>query len=153
MKPKQSSKTPDAEDTNALIAAHETLIDHFNNPSLTNRHIAIVELGVTQVVRVEGGDEQATYISRHIELLSGTQFAQQAEDLLLAAYKARTHNNALPSNGSDTPLDMPGVGDPWEQAGAGPATPAAIEAPTAGDEPPAALTGVSEPVAPVTPIR
>ncbi len=106
-KPKLSSKTPDTDDTNALIMAHEDLIEHFNNPELPNSHIAIVEIATSLVQTREGGDTQATVVIRHLELLHGADEAK-GEELFTKVYRARTGNKSRPRTVEDTPL--PGLG-------------------------------------------
>jgi hypothetical protein len=109
MKPKLSSKTPDNDDVSSLIGDHEQLISGFEDPSLTNRYVALVVYEVDSVVKKKkGGDEQATIVLRHIETLSGAA-ADKGEALLLSTYKARTGNKALPAEESDTPLDLSGL--------------------------------------------
>jgi hypothetical protein len=118
VKPKLSSKTPDNSDINSLIIQHEYLIEHFNSPDATNRHIAIVEYGVDRVVAFEGGDEQATIVTRQIELMTGAN-QDAAEQLLLAVYGTRTGNKMLPAADTNVPLDLSGidpVADAAEQA-------------------------------------
>jgi hypothetical protein len=109
MKPKLSSKTPDNSDVNSLIINHEKLIAHFNSSDGVNRVLAIVELGVTQVVTQEGGEQQATFALRHIEEITGTLSEHSGEQMLLDLYKMRTNNKALPSPAHDTPLDLSGL--------------------------------------------
>lgn len=105
-KPKLSTKTPDTEDTNSLIKDHTTLIEHFNSREHANKHIALVEIGVTDVKLFEGGGQQATVVLRHVELLHGAD-ADKAEKLFTDVYKKRTGNKERPNlaDDPDTPIE------------------------------------------------
>jgi len=104
-KPKLSSKTPDTDDTNALIPAHDMLVEHFNSREHSNRHIAIVEYGVADVKLFEGGGQQATVVTRHIELVT-SDHAEAAEKLFTKLYQERTNNKTRPAPETpDTPLE------------------------------------------------
>lgn len=103
-KPKLGTKTPDSDDTNALLVdgLHDKLIRAFRDPKRTNRHYAVVAFAVDEVVTHEGGAEQAKFTLRHIELLDD-------DTELLAAYQARTNNPALPGDDSANQLAIPGM--------------------------------------------
>jgi hypothetical protein len=107
-KPKMSTKTPDNTDTNALIEGHGLMIEHFNSREHNNRHIALVEFGVTNVVTFEGGEQQANIVVRHVELLTGPNEVA-GEKLFTKVYRERTNNSTRPAPEDaatpDTPLE------------------------------------------------
>lgn len=101
-KPKLSTKTPDATESNALIDAHESII-----ALPRERRIVIAEIIVREVsTNVATGNQQATLQLAHIEIPSGADRAA-AEKILDAAFKARTgmkHRPDPTAGDVDTPL-------------------------------------------------
>lgn len=102
-KPRLSTKTSDAEDTNAMLVegVHDALIRMFRSPKLSNERFIVARIAVDSVVTEEGGAEFAKYSLRHIEFTD--------EDALLAAYEDRTGNSALP--GDDSANQLPGLSE------------------------------------------
>lgn len=116
-KPKLSTKTPDDPVINALIEAHPDLIAHFNRRGKTNSHIAIIDLGVSEVKIKEGGEQQATIVIRQLELMQPGSDRDAAEKLFTRVYSQRTGEKSRPKpEEPQTELDMP-VGDAIEGAG------------------------------------
>lgn len=110
-KPKLAAKTPDSEDTNALLVdgAHDRLIKYFRDPKLSNEHVAIVRFAVDEIVTKEGGAEQAKISIRHIELPTGDDL-ETTTAALLSAYQERTKQTMLPGlDGAAMPLDLSGL--------------------------------------------
>lgn len=106
-KPKLSTKTPDASETNALIDLHGAII-----AMPRERRYAIVEFAVKDVrTDIATGDEQATITAVHIEVPSG-KAAAELEAMLDAEFTRRTNLKARPDpndDGNPPPLD--GVGE------------------------------------------
>ncbi len=115
MKPKLSSKTPDADEYNALIGIHSDLV------SLPReRRYAIVEYRTKKVdLDVASGEQQAIVELVHIEAPVSAADEQQIVDVLDGLFRKRTNlkTRANPTGeDSDTPLE--GIGLDADEAGA-----------------------------------
>ena len=102
-KPKMSTKTPDATESNALIDAHADII-----AMPRERRIIIAEIITREVsTNVATGNQQATLQLAHIEIPVGHDRAA-AEKILDAAFKGRTglkHRPDPSAGDGDTPLE------------------------------------------------
>lgn len=109
MKPKLSSKTPDAADYNSLIETHADLV------SLPReRRYAIVELRVKKVdLDVASGEQQAIVELVHVETPSTQADETKLVDLLDTMFTKRTKikQRGNPLGEEDTPLAGIGLDD------------------------------------------
>lgn len=102
-KPKLSTKTPDAPETNALIPMHDQII-----ALPRERRYAVVELGVKGInTDVATGDQQATVLLTHIEIPSDqAKLEKMIDDEFTSRTKIKTRPD--PTAETDTPLE--GIG-------------------------------------------
>ena len=105
-KPALQARTPDDSATNALIDAHDALVHAFEDRGTPNRHIAIVELGVSETGVDEGGDRKTKVYIRHIELASGPN-EEKVEKIFTDIHRKRTGNSSRPDALATPPEDEP----------------------------------------------
>ncbi|MGE0403115.1 MAG: hypothetical protein AB7T06_40790 [Kofleriaceae bacterium] len=112
-KPSLGTKTPDTDETNALVdeklGLPEQFVKMFTNPKLSNRRLVIGFVSTDKVELLAGGETKAHYSFRHIEFPAG-EFAERGEQLLLDVYTDRTGAVALPGDDTGNQLDL-GLGD------------------------------------------
>lgn len=107
-KPKLSTKTPDATESNALIELHGNLIS-----MPRERRLIVAEVIVKSVATdVASGEQQATLQLAHIEVPVG-QHRADLEAIIDAAFKSRTNLTHRPDPTAEvgTPLEGLGEGD------------------------------------------
>lgn len=111
-KPKLGTKTPDTDETNALVDEKLGLPDQFSkmfiDPKATNRRLVIGYVAVDKVELLKGGERLAHYSFRQLEFPTDKELAD-AEALLLRIYNKRTGATALPGDDSANQIDMTGL--------------------------------------------
>lgn len=117
MKPKLSSKTPDAIESSALIEYHEQIKDEFHAPHGKTSYLAIVELSVPAILDRADGDFQANMVIQHVELAIAGTDEEKVEALFTKLWQQRTKaSGPRPHPGEegvpDTPLE--GIDDSIE---------------------------------------
>lgn len=105
-KPKLSTKTPDATESNALIDLHGSII------SLPReRRLIVAEVIVKSVATdVASGEQQATLQLAHIEVPTGKD-RTDLEAIIDRAFKARTNLTHRPDPTAELGTPLEGLGD------------------------------------------
>lgn len=110
-KPKLTVKTPDDEDSNALLVdgVHDQIIRNYRNNKASDRQVAIVVFDTIRVTNDKGKGDQATIQVRHLELPKG-DVLEDVENALIAAFQQRYPGKPMPG-GDDkaNQLDIPGM--------------------------------------------